>query len=159
MKLFAKDGIRGVVINLATGNPIRKVKWFDTVTGEYEAFRTGADGKILFEDGFPVSYLGKSQLKFIPGKSVTPNGIVQPEPRRKLVIPQFCEKCCKCARSATWAVSDEKQLEPRRVGSVFYEQAEHVGTRYYCSWHYEPPRLLDDRGETIKEIDVKARPQ
>ncbi len=43
--------------------------------------------------------------------------------------------------------------------TVLFGRAATVGRRYYCSWHFKPPRLLDARGEVISDIGESLRPQ
>lgn len=87
---------------------------------------------------------------------------------KPITTPLFDCKCEKCSRVATWAVSDEVDVTPQvsqrafrgKVGKVMYSRASTVGRRFYCAWCYQPPRLLDDKGEIIKDLnDEVVRPQ
>ncbi len=81
------------------------------------------------------------------------------------VIDPFDDhKCEDCTEKAAWCVSDEVETTPQAgmspSGKVLFERAATVGRRWYCSRHFKPPRLLDARGEEIKELDnEKVRPQ
>ena len=92
--------------------------------------------------------------------------------------PFGLNKCEACSEVATWTVSDEVETTPlvtgvrvstvrgRRVlvavktaGRKFaWDKAAVVDRRYYCDRHYQPPRLLDARGEVVEQLDGEARP-
>lgn len=87
---------------------------------------------------------------------------------KPIATPLFDCKCEKCSRVATWCVSDEVEATPQiakgkfknRFGNVLYDRAATVGRRFYCQWCYQPPRLLDDKGEIVKDLDDEIiRPQ
>lgn len=67
-----------------------------------------------------------------------------------------------CGRSATWSVSDETAVTPvpgvwrNPDGSeeeVLYGRGALVARKWYCSWCYQPPRILDARGEVMRVIE------
>lgn len=81
-----------------------------------------------------------------------------------------------CGRQAEWAVVDEVEASPvlapavGRVGGrsevvikreVAFARAAAVGRRFYCSWCFHGPKLLDARGELISVDDEAGgvRPQ
>lgn len=82
--------------------------------------------------------------------------------------PLLEHRCEKCSRYATISVSDEVEVSPVickvRITNgaatsdvngpykVAYERGQTVDRRFYCQWCYEPPRLLDPRGEIIKDL-------
>lgn len=70
----------------------------------------------------------------------------------RLTTPLFNCRCLVCSRLATWSVADEVDVTPARQGQYLYERGMIVGRRYYCDVHYQPARLLDDRGEVIREL-------
>jgi hypothetical protein len=65
-----------------------------------------------------------------------------------------------CGREATWSVGDEVSVTPvpgtlpRQHGGpprpVLFLRGATVARRWYCSWCYQPPRLLDARGEVVE---------
>jgi hypothetical protein len=68
-----------------------------------------------------------------------------------------------CGREANWSVSDEVEVTPE-PGSIFlggsnrrtrvlFDRGMTVGRRYYCSFHYQSPRILDARGEVIETLN------
>lgn len=82
---------------------------------------------------------------------------------------------CRCAHYgcgllATWSVGDEVDASPvvgnlpnasrmwGRAKKALYTRGATVGRRYYCSKHFQPPRLLDPRGEVIADFDNVVRP-
>lgn len=171
MLLRASDGIRGLVINQDTGNPIRKVIWANLQTGDFEAFRTDAEGRIIADDfGRHLKYRGKCRLKFIPAKTLSSSSKQEEEqlplhPKvtqkiKKITVPLFDLPCDYkgCHRIAEWMVSDEVELPPIKNNGRLYSRARTVDRRVYCSWHYKPPRLLDHKGEMIKEYENVVRP-
>lgn len=176
-RIYAKDGVRGTLIDLITRKPIRVPVWFDQETGEYEAFRLDAVGKILHENGKPVRYRGKTKLQFIPSytdnqkfiEKVAPDKFVGtpksviPITKREKLYPLLQLRCeaYGCDRIAAWSVSDEVPSSPVVQGNRKYETGITIARRYYCSWHYQPPRLLDAKGDVIS-VDEDAcgvRPQ
>lgn len=76
----------------------------------------------------------------------------------RLTTPFFELRCQHygCSRLASWAVADEVQVayQRGRVGgrTAFFERGATVGRRFYCSHHYQPPRILDARGEVVEEV-------
>ena len=91
----------------------------------------------------------------------------------KIVTPLLDRPCQSkgCRRLAEWAVGDEVRASPqlgpspgkvegRRVFSdrVWFERGTCVGRRFYCSFHYQPPRLLAPNGERIEDLGSSGRP-
>lgn len=83
------------------------------------------------------------------------------EPVGDLLVPR---KCDKCSRRAAYIVSDEVGVSSVMVKDVYvvngrrmvnpaFTRAATVGRRWYCPWHYSPPRLLDAKGEVIKAFE------
>lgn len=81
-------------------------------------------------------------------------------------------KCNNCMRQAVWQTADEVEVSPlvdtRKEVVAFgvtirrptFERGATVGRRYYCDFCYRPPRILDAKGEVIRELDEqKVRPQ
>lgn len=99
---------------------------------------------------------------------------------QKVDDPFADHKCAVCSRKADWSVSDEVDVTPALSGFTVVERrmrgrkvqvvvpggegkqrwarAATVGRRYYCSRHYQPPRLLDSTGEPIRDFDTSNRP-
>jgi hypothetical protein len=71
----------------------------------------------------------------------------------KIGFPLFDVKCQLCSRMATWYVSDEVEVTPELHARRFYSRGVTVGRRAYCSWCFKPPRLLDDKGEVMQELE------
>jgi len=169
----AKSGVAGVLVDLATGQPIRKAFWANLATGEYKAWRTDPDGRIVSP---PEVVAGRTQLKWLPTRPATPKTPPAADPdappvqaptllagRRRVGRPLGlmnvpCDQRT-CSRWAVWQVADELDKPALVVAGVKqYEQADLLNVRYYCDWHYQPPRLFDAKGEIIKEHEVEARP-
>lgn len=173
MILRAGDGLRGSLVDLDTGRPIPRAYWADTETGEYEAFRTGPDGRVLRDaSGALLTHRGKGRLAFVPRPR--PPADSKPEDLlaadretlrrfRRVTGPLLTERCEHpgCTRLAGWAVTDEVPLAPVVRNGRRFARAAVVGRRCYCSWHYRGPRELDARGELVREDDEAggARPQ
>lgn len=78
------------------------------------------------------------------------------------------QRCEKCSRDATWSVSDECEVTPQRSlvtkaltipnGSYLFDRSMTVGRRYYCDRHFQPPRLVDAKGEPMADLETNARP-
>ncbi len=72
----------------------------------------------------------------------------------------------RCGRLAVYAVSDEVTVTPEskvidwqgRKTRALFDRGATVGRRFYCSFCFKPPRILDARGEVIQELDTKVRP-
>jgi hypothetical protein len=180
MILHAREHkVRGVVLNLDTNEPVRLVRWIDFDTGDFEAFRAGPDGQILRVNGKPVSYRSQARLKFIPSGNAYEPPPAPPEPlpvstptlpskrgrrnARRLPVPLFDFLCDHpgCDRVAAWLTSDEEALPPQVEGSRRFSRARTVAVHAWCSFHYQPPRLLDAKGEVISIWDEAGgvRPQ
>jgi hypothetical protein len=88
-------------------------------------------------------------------------------------IDPFMVRPCDngCGREASWSVGDEVSTTPvlgtlpRQYGGpprpVLFLRGATVARRWYCSWCYQPPRLLDAKGEVIevREEAGGCRPQ
>lgn len=93
--------------------------------------------------------------------------------------PFAAHKCEQCSRQATWTVSDEVETTPLVTGvkelvvrgrtvlvtarssrrRFAWDRAAVVDRRYYCDRHFQPPRLLDAKGEVMQQLDDEARPE
>lgn len=78
------------------------------------------------------------------------------EPLVNLMEPRACDN--GCGREATWSVSDETAVTPVRgdhpvLGQAWFLRGAMVGRRWYCSWCYSPPRILDARGEVMETLE------
>lgn len=79
-----------------------------------------------------------------------------------------------CGKLAEYQVADEVEVSPAivtlkvpritpsghtlRTGRIGYDRGTLVGRRWWCSKHYRPPRILDDRGEVVRELESSLRP-
>jgi hypothetical protein len=82
----------------------------------------------------------------------------------RLTGPLFDRPCEKCRRRwAEYEVSDEAAATPllygkvtgglARIGSkILWGRAATVARHWYCAFCYQPPRLVDARGEVIEEF-------
>jgi hypothetical protein len=81
----------------------------------------------------------------------------------KLVTPILDRPCDVkgCGRLAEYQVSDEVPATPAVTKPVnvngfkasLWDRGAMVGVRYYCSWHFKPPRILDAKGEVVQELE------
>lgn len=173
MIVSAASGLRGLVIDLDAGRPVRWCRWADTDTGEYEAFRSDPDeARRLGQPVTPLLYRGRARLRFVPAVTVSPPRPSDPrdlagsleEARRRycrpiLALPgRGCEERL-CNRLAEYEVSDEVEIEPEiGDGGGAYERAVTVGVRRYCAWHFRGPTFTSMRG-VESEVGVATRPQ
>ncbi len=67
------------------------------------------------------------------------------------VLDQYCGHP-GCARLASWSVADEVIVSPLLAERRLWERGATVGRRWYCSWHYQPPKIVDARGEVVEEL-------
>lgn len=81
------------------------------------------------------------------------------------VEDMFRAKPCDngCGREATWSVGDEVSATPElgMLGGrpTLFLRGATVARRWYCSWCYQPPRLLDAKGEVVEvRGEVGCRP-
>jgi hypothetical protein len=77
----------------------------------------------------------------------------------------LARKCCQCSRQAVFGVVDEVTVSPyqgRRpltlpngveIARPLFDRGACVGRRWYCERCFKPPRLLDARGEVIRDIE------
>lgn len=71
----------------------------------------------------------------------------------RLTTPLFDRRCQSCSAVASWAVADEVEVTPEVTGRVLWDRGMTVGRRYYCSHCYRPARLLDSKGEVVKDFE------
>lgn len=200
MWLHAEQGFRGTVVDLDTGQPVRKVLRIKDTMDELEAVAVdGAGNAVKNAVGDEKTYRAVGRFRFVPrpgnatpkvllgAPACTKCGSVLTLPgddlcsackakdrgqRHKmtaervsnLLLPRKCEQC---SRQAVWSVSDEVNTTPeaggkltirgRKFRGVYYARAAVVGRRWFCEWHFKPPRLLDARGEVVQEIQEKLR--
>lgn len=174
----AKDGVRGKLIDLDTGKEIPKVIWFNDADGTFEAFRVDQSGEVArAPDGAPLVWWGRGNLKFVQllaaravqaGALQSPKQKILPPARKRqkhehLRLPLLDADCqhYACLRPAEYAVSDEVELPPLLARGKRWARAKTVAVRYYCAFHYVPPRVLDDKGEVVSvwEEAGGVRPQ
>lgn len=160
----SRSGVRGVLVDLDTGQRIPFARWCNTDTGEWEAFAPGPDGKQTKR-----VIRGRGRIHFVPGSGVkprpnTPSASLSQQPAATATrqrILALSDRPCQaygCSREATWKVADEQQLDPVEADGKKYDAAKLIGVRYYCEWHYDWPRLYDKKLELIENTIVKARP-
>ncbi len=121
-------------------------------------------GKIVM--GAPACAKCKSPLT-LPGDDLCP--ICRSVERGKKIVverittPLLNRKCARCSALACWSVSDEMEVTPAvgrnpykrwGKGKVLFDRGKTVGIRFYCSKHYQPPRLLDAKGEIIGNVSA-----
>ena len=175
----ATDGIRGKLIDLDTGKVIPKVVWFDDSNGTFEAYRVDEQGEVRRDhEGEALVWWGRGNLKFVQeasqGVLLKPKRLVKDRtggtrPKKvkqrheKLKFRLFDVDCghCACLRPAEYAVSDEEDLPPSISNGRRWARAKTVKVRYFCAFHYEPPRILDAKGEVMSEWEEAGgvRPQ
>jgi hypothetical protein len=183
MIISRSSGYRGQIFDLDTNRFIPKVIWADTDLGTFEAYCVDLNGDVVYnEKKEPKYWVGKGRIKFVPaekskkqyhipicektGKPVTvlsdcpcpacrpPVPVLHTGP----VLGRNCEHY-GCTRTAEWSVSDEIELSPVLDGKYLYTRGHMVGQRFYCSWHYKPPKIVDEKGETVTERQITVRPQ
>jgi hypothetical protein len=175
VRLYADDGIRGVVIDLDTNLPVRKVVWLDVEEGLVHAEKVDAYGNnLLGPSGELLYYIAKGRFRFIPGPTLPkpqapkPDPAELPEALRRIhksfpVQHQVVSDTCAhygCSRVATWSTCDEVDLPPEWHNGLLYARGKIVTNRRWCDKHYVPPRLVDVKGEIVQVWDsVKSRPQ
>jgi hypothetical protein len=166
------DGVKGRLLDLDTGKVIPHVIWFNDRDGTFEAHRVDDRGRPARDPktGDWLIWWGQGRLRFILARDV----VTPPKPKPPVVVARarleaalWHEECDRagCGRRAEWQVSDEVDLPPVqrlvRGRLVQFARGKTVRTRHYCSKHYEPPRLLDARGEVMETFEDAGgvRPQ
>ena len=183
MRIDSRSGLRGMLINADTGEPIRWAKWADTDTGEYEAF--SRDPAEVEQLGLPLAaylYYGRASLRFVAAPAVATllppahrvgAGEFSPhakeeirrryrevgEARRILATAGVECECPGCHRLATWKTGDVVECEPiLGDDGKPYRQSITIRGHCYCDRHYRPPVATSLRGVEA-EVAVGARPQ
>jgi len=88
---------------------------------------------------------------------------------RRLSTP-ILDRPCEvkgCGRLAEYQVADEVPATPavtkpvtiKGFKTTLWDRAVMVGVRYFCAWHFKPPRLLDAKGEVVQEFENEVRPE
>jgi hypothetical protein len=169
MRITAQSGLRGKLIDLDTGEEVKKVIWFNLQEGSIHAYCVDKFGNLIKADNgdFKV-YWARGKFKFIP----SPNTRLQTcSVSGASTIDCKCDSCrgriskavqktvkintpilsdrCQCGRLAEFSVSDEVSLAPVRSGNRYYVRAKCIGVFKYCSWCYKAPKLYDSKGELI----------
>ncbi len=147
-KVVLKGQLWDMDDNKEVVNPI----WFDVTEGLFQAYQSNPMGKIRrTPQGDRLTYTAKGNIKWIPATSMT---------QHKRIF-QIGRKCEKCTRDAMWQVADEVALPPLQKGNRAYGRGRLTDIRYYCDHCYDPPRVLDEKGEVMQVIEdgCGARPQ
>ena len=122
-----------------------------------------------------------SSVLTLPGSDLCPSCNARDKNYRnkflveRVVNPLGARPCAHkgCIRPAAFGVGDDVAVSPAvgpaqglfgagpGVGKVLYERGATVGRRWYCHFHFRPPRVLDARGEVVEVIDEShgVRPQ
>ncbi len=179
MRLDSRSGVRGLLMNRDTRQPIRWVRWAEIPEdpeqpGEFEAFHMNPEQAKA--QGIPLTdiiYRGKARLRFIPaapripGKPTSERDLAGSldEARKSLVNPKLLipgEECeyPGCHRLSEWRVSDEQEIEPQAdAEGKLGERAITTRVRCYCSKHYRLPTFKSRRGVENEVPIEEARPQ
>jgi hypothetical protein len=177
MILDAKSGVRGVLVNADTGQPIRWARWANLATGEYEAFRLDpAQARMVGVPPRLLIYRGMANLRFIeshvqlPSRpSPAPADVPPEELTNRPLLKRTTERCLevpgrecdepRCHALARWRVGHEQELPPvEGENGRLFERAATVAENYYCDKHYRNPTFTTLRG-VQREVEVAARPQ
>ena len=169
MILDARSGLRGVLVDEENGRRIPFARWANLATGEYEAFRADPSGRSILRDelGKPILVRGRCRLRFIPDPAAKRSESVaytMPCVESGMGLRRLAyatKRRCQhpgCVRPAEWVVADEAESPPvAGPDGLLYRTAKLVGVRYFCSWHYEWPRLKRADGNVV-DVEVTARP-
>lgn len=172
MILDSTTGVRGLLVNADTGQPIRWAIWADTETGYYEAFRSDPEiAKKLGIDPTLLRYRDKARLRFVPAAPVAtprptdPRDAAESMREAKLlwskpivIMPgQECEER-SCHRLAEYRTAVERVIEPvvHTDGKV-YKRSIVVEVKNWCPRHYRLPLRISQRG-VESETEVTVRP-
>ena len=182
MRIDSHSGVRGrLYADLGKGMYcIPCVIWYDLEAKQFEAYRVGPLWKpfTLNAGRHVIRINGEKQkwgatakeLRFVedavmgrialhemakraePVKVRQGTRLARPDPRRR------CEGYA-CDRPVEWMTMEERTEPPAVVNGVKYDCASFVRCRYWCSWCYEPPQLVDARGDIVQVYDeIRARP-
>lgn len=173
------------MIDLDTGREVKKVVRLNTDTGHIVA--TAPDGSLYeavgrfrFEErrqeqpkivmGAPQCIKCGSSLT-LPGDDLCPGCRARDRNQRnRMVVEKSCDpfskhKCELCDRVAAYSVADEVETTPQVAKewmmrrTVLFSTGATVGRRWYCDFHFQPPRILDARGEVVEQVETRLRPQ
>ena len=170
--------MRGTFVDLDTGTAIRFVRtaaWDNaTLVGDVEAYRahprelerSGVDPKtMLYTRRCRFRYTPASPLLAPPAKRPPLPGAHCPvnRPMRGVPIVPLADRRCQhyaCDRVAEWLTAELENRPAVEFDGVLFRAVRKLRTRFWCSWHYEAPPLLDGKGELITRMDeIGARPQ
>lgn len=185
MRLHTKDGIKGRVIDLDTGRPVRWVIWLDTDLGSLEHFTT--DPATTPPPRERAIRFGR--FRFDPGRvagQVTETTThVRRISQKRLPGWIFERHDCSqygCHRQASWEVADLVRLPPAEsivtVPAIVaadgrtvlvpakqsvkrYAQGTVVKTSYWCNQHYQRPHVVfpDGSRDPLEISGHCGRPQ
>jgi hypothetical protein len=185
MRFHAQQGYRGEVIDWETGNIVPKVLWLDLDTGELEAYQLDPHGNILTDsNGNLLTYQARGNFRFfprefrekklpaaaalacvkctspltLPGEELCPRCFLadRGKPLRDPPVGSPLRRPCEvCEEPASWCVADEVPVSPVLHRGFLFSRGATIGRRYYCVRHWQPPRILDARGE-VMEVEEAA---
>ena len=131
-------------------------EWYEA-SGRFKLIPAGPATRRSAVLGAPCCARCRSPLT-LPGDDLCPRCRAQERGQsnrflvERLSTPLLDRKCGECSRLAVWAVADEVVVSPEKIGPVLYERGMTVGRRYYCNGCYRPARLLDSKGEIVKDF-------
>lgn len=133
-------------------------EWYEAV-GKFRFVPAATQpGSALLTLGAPCCARCRSPLT-LPGDDLCPRCRAADRLQRnrfvveRLDTPLFDRKCESCSRLAVWSVSDEVGVTPEQANRKLWDRGMTVGRRYFCDGCYKPARLLDPRGEVIKDLE------
>lgn len=150
MILDPTKGIKGTVIDLDTGQPVRNVKYLNTETGYLEAYQTDPTGKVLRDaNGFRFTvYQGR--FKFIPAESPKQPKIIMGAPHCSLCNSKMTlrgDDLCPACRAKERGQRNKMKVEKIGVPlfNVKCELCSRVATWYVSDEVEVTPELSNKR--------------
>lgn len=162
-----KSTARGHFLREDTLQPVRWVRWYDTETLEYEAFRydpvvaerSGVDLRLIL-------YRGRAKLRFIQTGVAAPKPTPKQTPPAELTrrggifLPPSSEEECEvrgCHKRATRYTHDVEEIEPEQgADGRLYERTAATVRHYFCEDCFRLPLKRSLRGVDA-EVQVGVR--
>ena len=100
--------------------------------------------------GSPLTLPGKDLCAFCNAADKNVKGFSRLKPTSPLLVVP-CDYP-GCGQEAQYSVGDEVEASPELFDKQLYTRGATVGRRFYCAFHWKPARILDERGEVVKEL-------
>lgn len=146
------------VADLDEGRIVPHVIWLDVDSNMLCAFEVKGGRIQLDAQGRKRIYTAIGRFKYTAAERKPLPKVAHLKPdapvlrrRERIRAPLLTVRCDAkgCSRVAAWSTIDEVAMPYERINGFNYTRALMVDRRFWCDFCYQPPRVLDAKGEVV----------